>query len=71
MDRRAVVSTTRPQPPSGESRGGDGRAGIVLAPSVGTQREREQYRVDAKDIFGKSELRGEVDSQRQAHVQKF
>jgi hypothetical protein len=36
-----------------------------------TQRERERFRGGAKDIFRESELRGEVDSQRQAHVQKF
>ena len=29
MDRRAVVSATRPQPPSGESRGGDGWAAVA------------------------------------------
>jgi hypothetical protein len=36
-----------------------------------TQRERERFSGDAKNIFRKSELRGEVDRERQANVQKF
>jgi len=71
MDCRAAVVCGPPPTPSAETPTGLRRAGIVLAPIMETQREREQYRGDAKDIFGKSELRGEVDSQRQANVQKF